>query len=198
MPKSKDWRDWPFMAGERRAPGRRWLLPASSAHRRRDQRRRSPARHERNRVGVSTVPEIAEAAVVPCPGRVEGARARGVLSRSSRWCNRARRVVDRVIKAKERGDRPDRANQARVHRSRHAQDALREKSCAVVLAAISNRRDVGDVTTLANPDVSKTDPHHGTGKDVSTTQEALPEDHREVWACVNKPSPEDAMPSPPA
>ena len=45
-----------------------------------------------------------------------------------------------------------------------------------VLAAISNRRDVGDVTTLANPDVVEQIRIMVQGKDVRTTQEALPED----------------------
>jgi len=45
-----------------------------------------------------------------------------------------------------------------------------------VLAAISNRRDVGDVTTLANPDVVEQIRMMVQGKDTQTTQEALPED----------------------
>ena len=46
-----------------------------------------------------------------------------------------------------------------------------------VLAAISNRRDVGDVTTLANPDVVEQIRIMVQGKDKATTaQEALPED----------------------
>ena len=45
-----------------------------------------------------------------------------------------------------------------------------------VLAAISNRRDVGDVTTLANPDVVEQIRTMVQGKDAITPQEALPED----------------------
>jgi len=45
-----------------------------------------------------------------------------------------------------------------------------------VLAAISNRRDVGDVTTLANPDVVEQIRTLVQGKDVVTTREELPED----------------------
>ncbi len=45
-----------------------------------------------------------------------------------------------------------------------------------VLAAISNRRDVGDVTTLANPDVVEQIRVMVQGKDTQATQEALPED----------------------
>jgi hypothetical protein len=46
-----------------------------------------------------------------------------------------------------------------------------------VLAAISNRRDVGDVTTLANPDVVEQIRVMVQGKDkVPITQGQLPED----------------------
>jgi acetyl-CoA synthetase len=45
-----------------------------------------------------------------------------------------------------------------------------------VLAAISNRRDVGDVTTLANPDVVEQIRSMVQGKEKMATQEALPED----------------------
>ena len=45
-----------------------------------------------------------------------------------------------------------------------------------VLAAISNRRDVGDVTTLANPDVVEQIRTMVQGQAVVAAQEALPED----------------------
>jgi hypothetical protein len=46
-----------------------------------------------------------------------------------------------------------------------------------VLAAISNRRDVGDVTTLANPDVVEQIRLMVQGKEKGTTgQGELPED----------------------
>ena len=45
-----------------------------------------------------------------------------------------------------------------------------------VLAAISNRRDVGDVTTLANPDVVDQIRTMVQGKETVTTQAELPED----------------------
>src|SRR5438093_3098430 len=67
-----------------------------------------------------------------------------------------------------------------------AEDGIRDwsvtgvQTCALpilrrVLAAISNRRDVGDVTTLANPDVVEQIRAMVQGKDTITTQEALPE-----------------------
>jgi hypothetical protein len=45
-----------------------------------------------------------------------------------------------------------------------------------VLASISNRRDVGDVTTLANPDVVEQIRTLVQGKDVIATKDELPED----------------------
>jgi len=46
-----------------------------------------------------------------------------------------------------------------------------------VLAAISNRRDVGDVTTLANPDVVEQIRVMVQGKDAKLAQQGeLPED----------------------
>src|SRR5438093_13502513 len=80
-----------------------------------------------------------------------------------------------------------------------AEDGIRDwsvtgvQTCALpilrrVLAAISNRRDVGDVTTLANPDVVEQIRAMVQGKDTITTQEALPErsEERRVgkeWRC---------------
>ena len=48
---SKDWRDWPYFAGGRRRAVGRWLLPDPRPGRRRDQRRRPPARDQGARVG---------------------------------------------------------------------------------------------------------------------------------------------------
>jgi len=45
-----------------------------------------------------------------------------------------------------------------------------------VLAAISNRRDIGDVMTLANPEVVEQIRTMVQGEEVVTSQEALPED----------------------
>ena len=45
-----------------------------------------------------------------------------------------------------------------------------------VLASISNRLDVGDVTTLANPTVVEDIRVMVQGKDVKVSKEAIPED----------------------
>jgi acetyl-CoA synthetase len=45
-----------------------------------------------------------------------------------------------------------------------------------VLASISNRRDVGDVMTLANPDVVDQIREMVQGKEAMVSQEEIPED----------------------
>ena len=45
-----------------------------------------------------------------------------------------------------------------------------------VLASISNRRDVGDVTTLANPDVVEQIREMVQGKEAVASKEEIPED----------------------
>ena len=84
-------------------------------------------------------------------------------------------VIDRVIKANEEVI-------GKIARPKHVYivpDMPKTRSGKImrrVLAAISNRRDVGDVTTLANPDVVEQIRTMVQGKDTITTQEALPED----------------------
>jgi len=84
-------------------------------------------------------------------------------------------VIDRVVKANEEVI-------GKIARPKHVYivpDMPKTRSGKImrrVLAAISNRRDVGDVTTLANPDVVEQIRAMVQGKDTQTTQEALPED----------------------
>jgi acetyl-CoA synthetase len=85
-------------------------------------------------------------------------------------------VIDRVIKANEEVI-------GKIARPKHVYivpDMPKTRSGKImrrVLAAISNRRDVGDVTTLANPDVVEQIRVMVQGKDkVPTTQGQLPED----------------------
>jgi len=84
-------------------------------------------------------------------------------------------VIDRVVRAIEEVI----GKIARPKRVYIVPDMPKTRSGKImrrVLAAISNRRDVGDVTTLANPDVVEQIRAMVQGKDTQTTQEALPED----------------------
>jgi hypothetical protein len=62
-PKSKDWRDWPYLTGDAAVDGRRRLLPHPGPGRRRHQRLRPPPGHQGDRVGG--------------PGGGRGGRGRG-------------------------------------------------------------------------------------------------------------------------
>src|SRR6059036_2100832 len=123
-PKSKDWRDWPFLCGD-------GAVQAADGYYRILGRIDDVINVAGHRLGTKeiesaclTVPEVAEAAVVP------------VMPKT-----RSGKIMRRV------------------------------------LADISNRPDVGDVTTLANPDVVEQIRTMVQGKDAITAkQEALPED----------------------
>ena len=84
-------------------------------------------------------------------------------------------IIDRVIKANEEVI-------GKIARPKHVYivpDMPKTRSGKImrrVLAAISNRRDVGDVTTLANPDVVEQIRVMVQGKDAAKAQEELPED----------------------
>src|SRR5437870_5948377 len=121
-----------------------------------------------------TVPEIAEAAVVPVQDELKG-RVPEVYVALKPGVPPSQAVIDRVVKANEEVI-------GKIARPKHVYivpDMPKTRSGKImrrVLAAISNRRDVGDVTTLANPDVVEQIRAMVQGKDTQTTQEALPED----------------------
>ena len=173
-PKSKDWRDWPFMAGD-------GALQAGDGYYRILGRIDDVINVAGHRLGTKeiesaclTVPEIAEAAVVPVQDELKG-RVPEVYVAVKPGVQPSQAIVDRVIKANEEVI----GKIARPKRVYIVPDMPKTRSGKImrrVLAAISNRRDVGDVTTLANPDVVEQIRAMVQGKDVKTTQEALPED----------------------
>src|SRR5207249_2188615 len=120
------------------------------------------------------VPEVAEAAVVPVQDELKG-RVPEVYIAVKPGVPPSQDIIDRVIKANEEVI-------GKIARPKHVYivpDMPKTRSGKImrrVLAAISNRRDVGDVTTLANPDVVEQIRVMVQGKDTQATQEALPED----------------------
>jgi len=121
-----------------------------------------------------TVPEIAEAAVVPVQDELKG-RVPEVYVAVKPGVQPSQAIVDRVIKANEEVI----GKIARPKRVYIVPDMPKTRSGKImrrVLAAISNRRDVGDVTTLANPDVVEQIRVMVQGKDATTTREELPDD----------------------
>src|SRR5438046_2539039 len=174
-PKSKDWRDWPFMCGD-------GAVQAADGYYRILGRVDEVINVAGHRLGTKeiesaclTVPEIAEAAVVPVQDELKG-RVPEVYIAVKPGVQASQDIVDRVIKANEEVI-------GKIARPKHVYivpDMPKTRSGKImrrVLAAISNRRDVGDVTTLANPDVVEQIRTMVQGKEAITAkQEALPED----------------------
>ena len=173
-PKSKDWRDWPFMCGD-------GALQAADGYFRILGRVDDVINVAGHRLGTKeiesaclTVPEIAEAAVVPVQDELKG-RVPEVYVAVKPGVQASQAIVDRVIKANEEVI-------GKIARPKHVYivpDMPKTRSGKImrrVLAAISNRRDVGDVTTLANPDVVEQIRIMVQGKDSVATKDELPED----------------------
>ena len=172
-PDSKDWRDWPYFTGDGamqavdgyyRILGRVDDVINVAGHR--------LGTKELESAGL-TVEEIAEAAVVPVADDIRG------------------RVPDMYVSLKPGFD-PGPAIEAKVTqaietiigkiaRPKHVYivpDMPKTRSGKImrrVLAAISNTMDIGDVTTLANPEVVESVRQMVQGEDVVVTQEG-PED----------------------
>src|SRR6266700_1712107 len=173
-PNSTDWRDWPYFAGD-------GAMISADGYYRILGRVDDVINVAGHRLGTKeiesaclTVSEIAEAAVVPVQDEVKG-RVPEVYVALKPGVPPSQAVIDRVIKANEEVI-------GKIARPKHVYivpDMPKTRSGKImrrVLAAISNRRDVGDVTTLANPDVVEQIRIMVQGKDAAKTQEELPED----------------------
>ena len=152
-PKSKDWRDWPYFTGDAA------VIPQDGYYRilGRVDDVINVAGH---RLGTKelesaclVVDEIAEAAVVPVADEIKGIVPDIYISlKPGKKASKA--VQDKVISAIE-------TNIGKIARPKHVwivSDMPKTRSGKImrrVLASISNGRDVGDVTTLANPDIVK-------------------------------------------
>ena len=121
-----------------------------------------------------TVPEVAEAAVVPVADELRG-RVPEIYVALKPGYEGTPDVVNRIIRANEEII-------GKFARPKHVYivpDMPKTRSGKImrrVLASISNRRDVGDVTTLANPTVVEDIRVMVQGAEASVTQEAVPED----------------------
>jgi acetyl-CoA synthetase len=173
-PRSKDWRDWPFMCGD-------GAVQAADGYYRILGRIDDVINVAGHRLGTKeiesaclTVPEVAEAAVVPVADEVKG-RVPEVYIAIKPGVQPSQDIIDRVIRANEEVI-------GKIARPKHVYivpDMPKTRSGKImrrVLASISNRRDVGDVTTLANPDVVEQIRTLVQGKDVIATKDELPED----------------------
>ncbi len=173
-PKSKDWRDWPYMAGD-------GAMQAADGYYRILGRIDDVINVAGHRLGTKeiesaclTVPEVAEAAVVPIADELKG-RMPEVYIALKPGTEGTSDVVNRIIKANE-------DIIGRFARPKHVYivpDMPKTRSGKImrrVLASISNRRDVGDVTTLANPAVVEEIRIMVQGKEKVVTTEAVPDD----------------------
>ena len=150
-PKSKNWRDWPYYAADGA------VLPSDGYFRilGRVDDVINVAGHRLGTKEVEsaclTVPEVAEAAVVPVVDEIKGRVPEVYISLKPGVASDLA-VHDKVSSTIEtmigKIARPK-----RIHIVHDMPKTRSGKLMRRVLAAISNRMDTGDVTTLANPDV---------------------------------------------
>jgi acetyl-CoA synthetase len=150
-PKSKDWRDWPYYAAD-------GAVQAADGYFRILGRVDDVINVAGHRLGTKelesaclTVPEIAEAAVVPVVDELKG-RVPEVYISLKPGVAPSKEIQNKVIHAIETTI----GKIARPKDVRIVPDMPKTRSGKImrrVLAAISNTMDTGDVTTLANPDV---------------------------------------------
>ncbi len=149
---STDWRDWPYFAGDA-------ALIAADGYVRILGRVDDVINVAGHRLGTKeiesaclTVPEVAEAAAVPVADELKGRLPDVYVALRPGWAGSPQEVEARVVRAIETSI----GKIARPHRVWVVPDMPKTRSGKIlrrVLAGISNHRDTGDVTTLANPEV---------------------------------------------
>ena len=150
-PESKDWRDWPYFA----ADGAVW---AADGYYRILGRVDDVINVAGHRLGTKeiesaclTVPQVAEAAVVPVVDEIKG-RMPTIYVSLKPGVAESRQVSEHIVATVEtiigKIARPK-----SVHIVPDLPKTRSGKIMRRILAAISNRMDTGDVTTLANPEI---------------------------------------------
>lgn len=150
-PSSKDWRDWPYLTGDA-------AVLAEDGYYRILGRVDDVINVAGHRLGTKElesacllVEEVAEAAVVPLRDEIKG-RVPDIYISLKPGKKAARRIQQEVVKSIEKSI-------GRIALPKNVwivPDMPKTRSGKImrrVLASISNGQDVGDVTTLANPDV---------------------------------------------
>ncbi|HTT45957.1 MAG TPA: acetate--CoA ligase [Thermoplasmata archaeon] len=150
-PNSKDWRDWPYFAGD-------GAMVSDDGYFRILGRIDDVINVAGHRLGTKeiesaclTVPEVTEAAVVPVVDEVKG-RVPEVYVALRSGVQPSKAIEEKVIHAIE-SEIGKIARPAAVHIVPDMPKTRSGKIMRRVLASISNTMDVGDITTLANPDV---------------------------------------------
>jgi acetyl-CoA synthetase len=157
-PKSKDWRDWPYFAGD-------GAVQAADGYFRILGRVDDVINVAGHRLGTKeiesaslTVPEVAEAAAVPVIDDIRG-RAVEVYVSLKPGFSPGKEMEDKVSKAIE----TEIGKIARPKNVWIVSDMPKTRSGKImrrVIASVSNFADVGDVTTLANPEIVDDIRHH--------------------------------------
>ncbi len=171
---SKDWRDWPYFAGD-------GAMLAQDGYFRILGRVDDVINVAGHRLGTKelesaclTVEEVAEAAVVPVADEVKGRVPDIYVSLKPGYQLSDEEIEGKVIQAID-------TIIGKIAKPKHVYtvtDMPKTRSGKImrrVLAAISNTRDVGDVTTLANPEIVEEIREMVQGKGVVATTEG-PED----------------------
>ena len=172
-PDSKDWRDWPYLTGD-------GAMQAEDGYYRILGRVDDVINVAGHRLGTKelesaalTVDEIAEAAVVPVVDEIKG-RAPDIYVSLKPGIDGTGETQERVVSAIE-------DSIGKIARPKNVfivPDMPKTRSGKImrrVLAAISNRLDIGDVMTLANPDIVEEVRVLVQGKEQVATQKG-PED----------------------
>ena len=150
-PKSKDWRDWPYFAAD-------GAVLAADGYFRILGRVDDVINVAGHRLGTKelesaclTVPEVAEAAVIPAADEIKGVVPDVYISLKP-GIEPSKEISDKVVSALEtmigKIARPRKVNIVPDMPKTRSGKLMRR-----VLAAISNKKDTGDISTLANPDV---------------------------------------------
>ena len=171
--KSKDWRDWPYFTGD-------GAMQAEDGYYRILGRVDDVINVAGHRLGTKelesaslTVEEVAESAVVPVADEIKG-RVPDLYVALKPGCQTSKDVGKKVTKAIE-------TIIGKIARPKHVYivpDMPKTRSGKImrrVLAAVSNTMDIGDVTTLANPEVVEEIRKMVQGERVVETKEG-PED----------------------
>jgi acetyl-CoA synthetase len=172
-PKSKDWRDWPYFAAD-------GAVLAADGYFRILGRVDDVINVAGHRLGTKelesaclTIPEVAEAAVVPVVDEIKG-RVPEIYIALKPGYSPSKEITDKTVATLEtmigKIARPK-----KVHIVPDMPKTRSGKIMRRVLAAISNRLDTGDITTLANPDVVEQIRQSVQGKEKVQIQEG-PED----------------------
>jgi acetyl-CoA synthetase len=151
-PQSKDWHDWPYFAGD-------GALLAEDGYFRILGRVDDVINVAGHRLGTKelesaclTIEEVAEAAVVPVVDEIKGRMPEIYISLKPGVTTSQKEMLEKVMRTIEtmigKIARPK-----RVHVVPDMPKTRSGKLMRRVLAAISNNMNVGDITTLANPDI---------------------------------------------